>query len=165
MLRNVFQYFAFLVILIGFAYFMYLQYQPQILSWFVDSSHEVRIYVADRPLTVTIADSTIERRDGLSGVRELGRYEGKLFLFNEAAKHGMWMKDMLISIDILWFDESKRLIHYEERVSPDTYPKIFAPTQAAKYVLELRAGAVDDLNISTGDILDVPPVYLEQVVE
>lgn len=160
-MKDILQYLLFVLIAVGFLYFVYSEYKPQILSWFVVEDMDVRIYVADKPFAVSIADNEAERRQGLSGVKELGRYEGKLFIFDESGHHGIWMKDMLFPIDILWFNESFDLIYTAEQIEPETYPEIFTPSTPAKYVLEIRSGSVDELNLSLGDPLDIPEVYIE----
>jgi uncharacterized membrane protein (UPF0127 family) len=98
-----------------------------------------------------IADSDYERVAGLSGVKSLDKYDALLFVFEKEDKHGIWMKNMLMPIDILWLDSNKRIIHKEENVSPGTYPKVFYPKSNAKYVLETKTGFIED---NTLNLLD-----------
>jgi sulfite exporter TauE/SafE len=67
---------------------------------------------------------------------------------------GMWMKDMLIPIDMIWIDSLGRVVHIEERVNPKTYPKVFQPEGvSAKYVLELPEGYVERNDVKEGDLM------------
>ena len=91
-----------------------------------------------------IADSDSERVTGLSGVNGLEKFDALLLVFENQEKHGIWMKNMLIPIDILWLDSNKTIIHKEENVLPDTYPRVFYPKSNAKYVLETKAGFIED---------------------
>ncbi len=117
---------------------------------------EYTIYVNRVAFSVAVADDKAERQQGLSGVEGLPTYGGKLFIFDTAAKHGIWMKDMKIPLDILWFDENFTLVHIEENVSPDTYPAIFSPRVDARYVLEINAYAAKNAGIGLGSTITLP---------
>lgn len=112
-----------------------------------------RVHVGPHEVLVSVADSPLEREQGLSGRPSLPHDEGLLFIFGESDIHAFWMKDMLFSIDILWFDAEYKLIHTAESVSPATYPQTFHPNEAALYVLEVPAGYVKEKNIKIGDSL------------
>lgn len=118
------------------------------------------IYVDKVAFTASIADTPEERRQGLSGTPALDTYEGKLFIFDTSKKHGIWMKDMLFPLDILWFDENFTLIHIEENVAPETYPTVFAPRDPARYVLELNAFSAKTLGLSIGQRLTLPSGFI-----
>ena len=104
---------------------------------------------------ITVADSPLERSQGLSGREGLAADEGMLFVFPEDGVYGFWMKDMLFSIDMLWLDASGNIVHIEKRVAPETYPQSFSSTVPARYVLELPAGYSDEHNLSVGDNMEL----------
>lgn len=87
-----------------------------------------------------IARTPAERRTGLSDHAELADGEGMLFLFEESARHGFWMKDMAFSIDIVWLSEAGEIVDIAHSVPPETYPQSFTPSEPARYVLEVPAG-------------------------
>ncbi|MFT7557348.1 MAG: uncharacterized membrane protein (UPF0127 family) [Planctomycetota bacterium] len=91
-------------------------------------------------LQVRVADGRAERVRGLSGTERLAFDEGMLFAFDRPDFHGIWMKDMSYALDIVWFDEEYSIVHTEENVTPETYPKVFRPDRESWYVLELPAG-------------------------
>ena len=67
---------------------------------------------------------------------------GMLFLFPDIDVHSFWMKDTLIPLDIIWIDDSSRVVHVKANVPPckaDPCPS-YTPSGAARYVLELAAG-------------------------
>ena len=103
------------------------------------------IVIANTEIQVEIADSDLERMRGLSGGEALAARTGLLFIFEKSGLHGFWMKDMNFPIDIVWLDENFGIIGVEKSVSPDTYPQVFYPPRAVKYVLELNAGESDVL--------------------
>ena len=102
-------------------------------------------------ISVEIADTQEARVQGLSGREFFPEDAGLLFIFEEEAKHGIWMKDMLLDIDIIWLDNSFTIVSIEEDVSPNTYPKVFTPKTPARYVLEVPAGFVQKHGINIGD--------------
>ena len=101
-----------------------------------------------------IADTEEKRATGLSGQIELEDSEGLLFIFESSSAYGFWMKDMNFSIDIIWINEAKEIVHIEENVAPDTYPTVFYPQEQALYILELFKGRSSELGISVGDMLE-----------
>ncbi len=76
-----------------------------------------------------------------------------LFVFEGVAVQCFWMKDMHFSIDIIWLDAEKRVVHIEKDVSPETYPRTFCPSKPAKYVIELSAGEASRSSIRPGQKL------------
>lgn len=101
-----------------------------------------------KTIPVTVADTPSLRQLGLSGTVSLDRGIGKLFVFDQADKHGFWMKDMAYPIDIVWIDQSFKVI-YVVSAWPESYPEVFYPLTEAKYVLEVNAGEalVDGLDV------------------
>lgn len=88
-----------------------------------------------------VADTDEERAKGLSGRSSLGEGEALLFVFPYAGSWGIWMKDMLFPIDIVWADAEGRIVTVRERVAPETFPEAFYPSEPSLYVVELPAGA------------------------
>lgn len=114
------------------------------------SEERVRVHVGDGIFSMRLADTEETRQKGLSGVRALPETEGMLFVYEKADRHGIWMRDMHINLDIIWLDANKRVIHVVKNASPDTHPQIFRPEKPARYVLELNAGMVDKRSIAIG---------------
>ena len=44
---------------------------------------EIKIYVADKPYVVKLAETDDQKEKGLQGVTELGENEGMLFIFDD----------------------------------------------------------------------------------
>ena len=120
------------------------------------SVSEQRITIRNTiPLSVEIAQSDAERAKGLSGRSVLSDGHGLLMVFPENSNAGIWMKDMFFPIDIMWIDESGVIVTIAHSVSPATYPKVFYPARAVRYVLEVPAGFVDIYNIREGDPVQI----------
>lgn len=113
-----------------------------------NTCHINYVSIGDQKVLVSVADSATERIRGLSGRGE----RSMLFIFPESGLHGIWMKNMLFSIDIIWIDEEKKVIHIEKNISPSTYPEIFKPKNMALYILETPTGLI---SVKVGDIVDI----------
>jgi uncharacterized protein len=111
---------------------------------------ENTLRIGGKTISVEIADTNEERAQGLSGRERLALGTGMLFVFEEPALHGFWMKDMNFSIDIVWIDENWTVVSVDRGVLPKTFPKAFYPASPAKYVLELNSGVAAELGIDTG---------------
>jgi uncharacterized membrane protein (UPF0127 family) len=104
-------------------------------------------------IPVAVADTDEERELGLSGTAVLPQNAGKLFIFNAPGKYGFWMKDMRYAIDIIWIDESFRIVGIAEGILPGTYPEVFYPPSPVKYVLEVNAGFSTAHNLLENQLL------------
>ncbi len=114
--------------------------------------------LGDHHIAVEIANTEAEQIRGLSGRRDLAAGSGLLFVFQDEATYGFWMKEMHFSIDILWIGADLRVVHVAENVSPGTFPKVFRPSQPARYVLELNAMDAEKLGVRVGTPVTLPAV-------
>lgn len=103
-----------------------------------------QVTIAGTELQVIVMDTPELRVQGLSGRESLSQYDAMLFVFPEPDQYGFWMKDMRFAIDIVWIDESMRVIDITKNLTPDTYPQTFKPKFPSMYMLELPAGQAKD---------------------
>ena len=104
-----------------------------------------------------IADTTEKRAKGLMYRDSLAKDRGMLFTFAEPQMWTFWMKNTRISLDIIWMDGKKRIVHIERNVpacprTDDGCPQ-YQPNENALYVLELAAGVADALQLRRGSVL------------
>ena len=97
-----------------------------------------------------IASTSDKMSLGLGGREVLEEGKGMWFVFPEEGMHGIWMKAMKISIDIVWFDKNMKIVAIKEDVSPESYPEIFFPSSKSLFVLELPSGFVKKHQINIG---------------
>jgi uncharacterized membrane protein (UPF0127 family) len=109
--------------------------------------------INDRHYSLQVVSTEAERAKGLGGRESMSADQGMLFVFDRPEAACFWMKDMRFSLDIMWLDAGKRVIHVARDVSPQTYPKSFCPPTPAKYVIELNAGEAAKSGITTGHTL------------
>lgn len=113
------------------------------------------IHIHGYDFDMRIAQNPKDRQQGLSGAT-LMENEGMLFVFESPDYHSLWMKDMVISLDMVWLDTLGVVVHILENIHPETFPTIFTPKEKALYVLELPAGAVDRTGVRIGDKIEIP---------
>ncbi len=111
------------------------------------------LLVNTTPLKIEVARTPFERRTGLSNREMLPQDTGLWFVFDTPDTHGIWMKDMKFAIDIVWVDSTLTIVHIEEDVAPESYPKVFEPPTMATYVLEVNRGVASALGMKVGDTL------------
>ena len=112
-------------------------------------------------IKVDIADTEALQTKGLSGRPSLDEYEGMLFVFPDDQIRYFWMKDMLISLDIIWIDKEGKIIAIEKNVpkpeigTPDYRLPIYTSSGSVRYVLEVNSGFSERHNISTNDTVQI----------
>lgn len=106
-------------------------------------------------LKVDYATSTSAQERGLSGRANVSDNYGMLFVFAKDGRYGIWMKDMLVPIDIFWLDANGHVVFIEEGVATSTYPSVFYPSTPARYVLETIAGFARAHDIKIGSVLQL----------
>lgn len=144
------------VLLFALATAPFLLDVPKKLTSIVSSAQEVRtIYLNDTPIRVLVADEPSEWERGLGGTRELTDAQGMLFIFREDGRYGIWMKDMYMSIDIIWISAEGRVVYMEQGISPETYPNSFKNTDPARFVLEVPAGLSEVYGLSVGSTVSL----------
>lgn len=106
--------------------------------------------------TIEIADTPSAREQGLSGRSEVPEGYGMLFIFPQEGNYGFWMKDMKVSIDIIWLSDTGSIVGVEHTVSPASYPLVFYPPVPVRHVLEVRAGTAQERGWEVGTTLALP---------
>ena len=140
-----------LAITVGIAFFMMLPTEVEHES--VEFSRDT-IMIDDIELSVQVADTDHRRADGLMFQEELPYDEGMLFVFDDSKKRKFWMGNMEFSLDIIWIDSQRNVVHIDNNVPPcDTTetkacPRYDSGGKDVKYVLEVTAGFVDEFNIT-----------------
>ncbi|MCF7831729.1 MAG: DUF192 domain-containing protein [Candidatus Pacebacteria bacterium] len=124
----------------------------------VSDTVRTSIHMNSYDFDVRVAQNAKDRQQGLSG-SSLMENEGMLFVFESPDYHSLWMKDMLVSLDMIWLDALGVVVHILENVHPETFPTIFTPKEKALYVLELPAGAIDRVGVKIGDKIEIPTSF------
>jgi uncharacterized membrane protein (UPF0127 family) len=117
---------------------------------------------AQSPTTVTFPNGVVyavevpqtpeAQRRGLMFRAHLAPRSGMLFVFPETALHAFWMKNCLIALDLVWLDETRRVvaIQAEAPPCPDDPCQIYRPSIPSRYVLEIAGGAAAREKLTVG---------------
>lgn len=114
----------------------------------------VSIDTADGPVTFSalIADSDPERQRGLMFRESLADDEAMLFDYETVQTASIWMRNTLISLDIIFIDENGRIVKIVANAQPMTL-RSNASDFPILGVLEVRGGLSRDAGIRPGDIV------------
>jgi len=104
---------------------------------------------------VELAVTPGQQRRGLMFRKSLEADRGMLFDYNPPRSITMWMKNTFISLDMLFFDASRRIAYIATHTEPFSQKFIVAPGRT-RYVLEVPAGTAQRLGLSVGDTLQLP---------
>ncbi|MEQ8334158.1 DUF192 domain-containing protein [Nisaea sp.] len=99
---------------------------------------------------VEVADTPELRATGLMFRKNLAADAGMLFLYPDRKKISMWMKNTLISLDMLFLDRDGTILHMAEHTTPHS-TAVVSSRFRVKAVLEVVAGTADRLGLRIGD--------------
>lgn len=120
--------------------------------WWINQRPTISVRLGETTFAAWVADDDAERIKGLSGVTSLSDTQAMLFDFQRQERWGIWMKDMKLPIDIIWLDRDKTVVYIVEQAPAELgTQKTYKPPVPARYVLEVRAGAVADYGVRLGD--------------
>lgn len=115
------------------------------------SMQDVKLYDASsKTFNIELAKTPPAQEMGLSDRPCIPDNGAMLFLFASDDRFGIWMKDMRFPIDVVWLDKDKKVVTIDKNMKPDSYPKVYYPSDDARYVLEFKAGTIDELGAHTG---------------
>ena len=107
--------------------------------------------------TIEVAADDASRAHGLMDRTKMEVDHGMLFVFDDDAPRAFWMKNTKISLDMLFFDASNKLVSVQHNVPPcqaDPCPA-YSSGAPARYVLELNGGQAQELGLTPGDEMKV----------
>ncbi|CAD2261776.1 DUF192 domain-containing protein [Xanthomonas arboricola] len=109
---------------------------------------------------VELAQNDADRAKGLMFRDAMADDHGMLFVHDRQEPLAYWMKNTKIALDILYFDDERRLVSQQRDVPPcsagDACPP-YPSKRPARYVLELNAGQAAKLNLQDGASLTLSP--------
>ena len=113
--------------------------------------------------TVEVANTDEERARGLMFRDVMADDHGMVFIHEEQMPQSYWMKNTRIPLDILYFDNDRKLVAQQRDVPPcslgDACPS-YPSNAPARYVLEVNAGQAERLKLKDGAVLKFGPGIL-----
>jgi uncharacterized protein len=108
---------------------------------------------SDNCIEVEIADTKEKQRQGLMFRNEVSSNSGMLFLFENEGVHSFWMKNVDVSLDIIFLDSSFKVVHIANAVLCSDECVLYEYN--SKYVIEVKEGFARDNNINVGDYVRI----------
>jgi uncharacterized membrane protein (UPF0127 family) len=101
-------------------------------------------------IDIEIASTPLEQRQGLMYRPAMADSVGMLFIFDVAEPQAFWMKNTILSLDIIYVGADKRIVSIQKNAKP--YSETSLPSEGdAQYVVEVIAGYCDKHGIGKGD--------------
>ena len=110
-----------------------------------------------KTIKVDVVDTPATRETGLMCRTKLPKDYGMLFVFSQEMDLGFWMKNTLVSLDLVWIGSDKRITTLAPRLKASTVDtpeeQVARAGGRGRYVLELPAGAAKRHGLKAGDVL------------
>jgi len=101
---------------------------------------------------VWLAVTNKQHSRGLMHVREMAANEGMLFVYSNADRRSMWMKNTYIPLDMLFIRGDGTVSSLISHTEPLSLRSI-SSVEPVTFVLELNAGVTDRLKIVADDLV------------
>ena len=107
------------------------------------------VVINEKIIFVELAITPEDRQRGLMERDLLEKDNGMLFVFSEEDAYSFWMKNMKISLDIIWINADGNVVYFVEGAPPCVQSpcQTYSPNADALYVLEVNPGVIDVLGI------------------
>jgi len=104
-----------------------------------------------------VRDTADERAQGLMHRESMPRFSSMLFVYDAPGPASFWMRNTLIPLDMLFFDQTGTLVKLHPDAIPLDETAIFGGNNI-KFVLEVNAGLGAQLRIGAGAQLQHPSI-------
>lgn len=108
---------------------------------------------AEHAFTVEVAATQEEQRQGLMFRTSMGPDEGMIFPLPRARIASFWMRNTVISLDIIFIGPDGRILNIAENTVPYSEESVRSIGPAGA-VLELNGGRTAELGIKAGDLVE-----------
>ncbi|MFM8860696.1 MAG: DUF192 domain-containing protein [Methylocystis sp.] len=105
--------------------------------------------------TLEIAKTNEERAKGLMFRKSMPQDHGMLFIFHDARPISMWMKNTLISLDMIFVSGEGMVTSIIQHTTPLS-EEIITSDQPAQAVIEVNAGVAQKIGLAPGDKIHHP---------
>ncbi|MSU75759.1 MAG: DUF192 domain-containing protein [Candidatus Magasanikbacteria bacterium] len=117
------------------------------------------VQIGGQTLSVLVADTFQHQVKGLSNRKDLGDFQGMLFVFSDSGKHAMVMRDMHFPLDIFWMDGTT-IVGVTPNLAPEPGKSEaeltpYSSASPSNMVLEIPAGFAQKYGVRVGDKLKI----------
>ena len=126
----------------------------------------IQIEINDKEYNVLVAQTEIEKEQGLMNVEEMDDNEGMLFIYDAPQTLEFWMKDTEIPLDIIFIDSNWEV---KKIAKGNPFDETIISCDNVQYVLELNQNSgvqvgdeidIEDDELSPGSNLDLNKMYV-----
>lgn len=101
-------------------------------------------------IDIEIADNDDQRATGMMFRTELKENQGMLFIFPYEAMQSFWMKNTVLSLDIIYVNSNMEIVKIHHNTKPFS-EQSYTSDRPAQYVVEVNAGYSNKIGIKEGD--------------
>jgi uncharacterized protein len=106
-----------------------------------------------KSIDIEIASNDSSRMMGLMFRKSMEDTKGMLFIFPQSDMHSFWMKNTIMSLDIIFVNEDKEIVKIHKNTKP--YSTESLPSgKPAIYVVEVIAGFTEKYGVKEGDKIE-----------
>ena len=126
--------------------------EPQKVSY-------VSVCISENCFESELATTSAQIEKGLMHRSFLPENKGMLFVFAKEGIYSFWMKNTLIPLDIIWINDSKKIVFIEQNTKPckSLVCQSYNPGVKARYVLEINAGLAEKYRLKIDDLVQITP--------
>ena len=106
-----------------------------------------------KKIDIEIADNDAKRQRGLMFRKTMEDAQGMLFVFVVSELQSFWMKNTVLSLDIMFVNENKEIVRIHKNTTPYS-EKSLPSDKKSMYVVEVNAGFADKYGVKEGDKID-----------
>ncbi len=109
-------------------------------------------------IDVEIAATAEQRQTGLMYRQSLAPGHGMLFVFNDEAMRGVWMKNTLIPLDVLFLNHNGHIVSMLENLPPcrQSNCPTYSSAVPASFMLEVSAGFITEHELQINQPVELP---------
>ncbi len=115
----------------------------------------VTIRLGSREFVCEVAATEQSRERGLMHRKSMPQHHGMIFVFERAQDLSFWMRNTEIPLDIVFVNEAGRVLNIESMKPFDEWTRTTS-LGAAKYAIELNAGAASTAGVQPGEVIAIP---------
>jgi uncharacterized protein len=103
-------------------------------------------------IDIEVADDEAEKAQGLMFRDSMAENQGMLFLMGIEEPQAFWMKNTILSLDILFVGADRRIVSIQKNTKPFSLDQI-PSGKPALYVVEVNAGYTEKHSVKVGDMI------------
>ena len=119
-----------------------------------------KVAIANVTVYAEAANTPQQQQQGLMNRKSLNENAGMLFILPKEERPSVWMKNVIIPLDVIFITADLRVLEIYRSVPPcaGILCPLYTPSAPIKYVLEVNAGLTDRHGVKVGDAVLVAPV-------